>query len=134
MPAPLIGLAAAVAPKLIDLIADTVDKAVPDKDLGQKIKAELEHALIPYFTQLLKSQSDIIIAEAKSESIIARNWRPVTMLTFVGLIVATWLGYKAPGVTPEMEVALFELVKIGLGGYVLGRSGEKIMKAYKGGG
>jgi len=132
MPAPaLIALATAVAPKLIDMISNTVDKAVPDRDLAEKLKKDITDQMIPYFTTLLESQRDVIVAEAKSESWLARSWRPITMLTFVTLVVAKWLGFTAPGITPEQELALLDIIKVGLGGYVIGRSGEKIMKAYK---
>jgi len=132
MPVPaLVSIAAAVAPKLIDMISGAVDKAVPDKDLGQKLKHEISLEVIPLLTQELESQRDIIVAEAKSESWLARSWRPITMLTFVTLVVAKWLGFTAPGITPEQELALLDIIKVGLGGYVIGRSGEKIMKAYK---
>ena len=53
------------------------------------------------------------------------------MLTFVSLIVAHWLGFTAENIEEEEVIMLLEIVKIGLGGYVLGRSGEKIMKEYK---
>jgi hypothetical protein len=46
-------------------------------------------------------------------------------------VVAKWLGWTAPGITPDQELALLDIIKVGLGGYVVGRSGEKIMKAYK---
>lgn len=131
MPAPLIALAGALAPSIIDFIGGIVDKAVPDKDLAVKIKQDITSQLVPYFTTLLESQRDIIVAEANSESWLARSWRPITMLTFVGLVVARWFGLTIEGIDDMMELALMDMIKVGLGGYVVGRSGEKIMKAYK---
>jgi hypothetical protein len=32
---------------------------------------------------------------------------------------------------PPLEVEFWSLLKLGIGGYVVGRSGEKIMKEYK---
>ena len=65
--------------------------------------------------------------EAKSESWIARNWRPITMLTFVGIVVLNSLGI----ITLETNFAedFMLLVQIGLGGYVVGRSAEKAAPA-----
>ena len=74
----------------------------------------------------------IVVAEAEGGSWIQRSWCPVTMLTFVALVVARWLGLTTPGITPEEELALFEIIKIGLGGYVVGRSVEKGIKVWKG--
>jgi hypothetical protein len=47
------------------------------------------------------------------------------MLTFLGLIVAKWLGWTAPGITEALELKVFDIIEIGLGGYVIGRSLEK---------
>lgn len=80
---------------------------------------------------LIEAQSDVIMSEAKGEGYLQKNWRPITMLTFVSLIVAKWLGFTAEGITPELEMQLLEIIKVGLGGYVIGRSAEKVMKAYK---
>ena len=48
------------------------------------------------------------------------------MLTFTALIVARWLGYSAPGITEAEALRLWSIVEIGLGGYVIGRSVEKV--------
>ena len=95
-----------------------------------KAKAELISAENAATMQELEVQMKAIVAEANSESWIARNWRPITMLTFVGLIVAKWLGFTS-GVTDEVEIALLNIVQVGLGGYVIGRSAEKVMKEWK---
>jgi hypothetical protein len=48
------------------------------------------------------------------------------MLTFGALIVARWLGYSAPGISEAEVLKLWDIVQLGLGGYVIGRSAEKI--------
>ncbi len=77
--------------------------------------------------QLLEAQSSIINTESKSESWIARSWRPITMLTFLVIIVCHSLGV----ITLQKEFAdsFMTLVQIGLGGYVIGRSAEKAAPA-----
>jgi hypothetical protein len=69
----------------------------------------------------------IVKAEAASSHWLAANWRPLTMLTFVGLIVARWFGWSAPGLSEAEALALWDIVQLGLGGYVVGRSAEKIV-------
>ena len=95
-----------------------------------EIKAQMK--VLEYETKLQDNQSKIIIAEAQGESWLQRNWRPLMMITFAGLVVARWLGWTAPGITEAVEKELFLLIQIGLGGYVVGRSGEKITKMYMG--
>jgi hypothetical protein len=49
------------------------------------------------------------------------------MLIFAGLIVARWMGWAAPNLTESEYLKLWDIVQFGLGGYVVGRSAEKIV-------
>lgn len=69
----------------------------------------------------------VVVAEAQSESWVARNWRPVTMAIFVGLIVCRFFGLVPQNMSPMEYERLWDLVEIGLGGYVVSRSVEKIV-------
>ena len=51
------------------------------------------------------------------------------MLVFAGLIVARWFGLTAAGITEAVELKLWNILEIGIGGYVIGRSAEKIAPA-----
>jgi hypothetical protein len=51
------------------------------------------------------------------------------MLTFVTLIVARWFGWAAPELNEAEYLKLWSIVELGLGGYVIGRSVEKIAPA-----
>lgn len=118
-----------IAP-IVGIIDTIVDKAIPDKDAATKIKAEMSLAVITQMNNELEAAKSIIVAEATGESWIQRNWRPVTMLTFVGLIVAHWMGLTAPNLSEEQILGLMDIVQVGIGGYVVGRSAEKVMKEY----
>lgn len=112
-------------------ILGIIDKAVPNKDQANQLKTEIQNALINLDLKVLDSQMKIIVAEAGGESWIQRNWRPTTMLTFTGLIVAHWLGFTPENLPEEQVMALLDIVKIGLAGYVVGRSAEKVAKNYR---
>ena len=71
------------------------------------------------------------MAEAGGKSWIQRSWRPVTMLTFVGIVLMRWFGLTV-AVPEAVEVELMSLIKIGLGGYVAGRSIEKVTETASG--
>jgi len=94
-----------------------------------QVQNQVMTSVLEYEKSLIEEKSKIITAEAQGESWIQRNWRPVTMLTFVGLVVLRWMGVTTDNITPEIESELMLLIQIGLGGYVAGRSGEKIVKA-----
>lgn len=116
---------------VLDKVFGVVDKAIPDRDLATKLKSELQTSLLikeyDLITRELESKSNVIIAEAKSDSWLARSWRPITMLTFVALITADWLGFTASNLTHEMKLKLYDIIQLGLGGYVIGRSAEKVL-------
>ena len=103
-----------------------INKLIPDpaaKAAAQTKWLEMEHG---ERMQTLQGQVQIITAEANSQSWLASSWRPITMLTFTALIVCRWFGWSAPNLSPEEYIKLWDIVQLGLGGYVIGRSGEKI--------
>jgi hypothetical protein len=80
--------------------------------------------------ELQQMQTDVIIAEAKGNW-LQRSWRPILMLAFGGIVV--YCKFIAPlfGLTvPELENEFWNLLQLGIGGYIIGRSGEKLMKTY----
>ena len=105
-------------------------KAILDKiwpDAGEMERSKVQMALAIY-----AGQAEIVKAEAQSEHWLAACWRPLLMLTFGGLIVARWLGWSAPNITEAEVLKLWSIVELGLGGYVIGRSVEKIVPARAG--
>ena len=105
-----------------------LDKLFTSKE--EKIKAEnvIKQILIEKQLELQKMQTEIIVTEAKGNW-LQRSWRPMLMLAF-GFIVI-YVKFLAPVFNltiPELEIEFWELLKIGIGGYVVGRSAEKISK------
>lgn len=74
----------------------------------------------------MSAKAEIVKTEAASSHWLAANWRPLVMLTFAGLIVARWFGWAAPNLSEGEYLKLWSIVEFGLGGYVVGRSVEKI--------
>ena len=117
-------------------------------DLSPEQKAKLEQGLaeaqnqlttsvIKYHENEIEQKASIIRAEAQGDSWIQKSWRPITMLVFVFIIANNYIlfpyislfGGKATtlAIPPDM----WNLLKIGLSGYVVGRSVEKSIKYYK---
>ena len=112
---------------LLPIVGDVLDKIIPDPAAQAEAKLKLmELAQKGEFTEMT-TKADIIKAETTSESWLAQSWRPIMMLTFGALIVARWLGYAAPGISQEEILKLWNIVELGLGGYVIGRSVEKVV-------
>jgi hypothetical protein len=76
----------------------------------------------------LSAAVSVIIAEA-SGNWLQRSWRPLMMITFTALIVARWLGWTAPNLQPAEYEQLWEIIKLGIGGYTIGRTVEKVTPA-----
>lgn len=119
--------------KFIGDILNPVSKMVDDlhtseeERLGVKTKlfelqTQMTMKVMEYETKLLDSKTKIITAEAQGASWLQRSWRPITMLVFLGLVVADAFGWTEFRLAEEA----WTLLQIGLGGYVVGRSVEKV--------
>jgi hypothetical protein len=114
-------------PALVPILGDAIRRLFPDPAEAAKAQAELSNALMANAAKIEEAAASIIADEAKSEHWLASSWRPLVMLTFTALIVARWLGYSAPGISEAEVLKLWDIVQLGLGGYVIGRSAEKIV-------
>jgi hypothetical protein len=86
------------------------------------LQNQMSGKVLDYETKLMSAQADIIKAEAQGASWIQRNWRPCTMFTFLVLVVCDSFGWLHSPLAPQA----WTLLQIGLGGYVAGRSLEKV--------
>jgi hypothetical protein len=110
----------------LPILGDTLKRFFPDPEQAAKVQQEITMTLLANQAAMDQAASDIIKAEAQSEHWLAACWRPIMMLTFGSLIVARWLGWAAPGISDAEVLKLWDIVQLGLGGYVIGRSAEKI--------
>lgn len=115
---------AAVLPSLLALVG----KLIPDPEARAKAQLQLLEMQQRGDLAELQAAVSVLVAEA-SGNWLQRSWRPVMMLTFTGLIVARWLGWTAPGLQPAEYEHLWSIVQLGIGGYVIGRSVEKVAPA-----
>ena len=117
-------------------VTDLVGQFVEDKDKANELETAIKNKLIVLEKEVVRAQRDTIVAEANSQSFIARNWRPIMMLTFVFIIANNYILFPYVqlfgGTALELEIpdAMWGLLKIGVGGYVMGRSGEKMVESY----
>jgi hypothetical protein len=75
-----------------------------------------------YERQLLEGQQKVVAAEASSSNWLTSAWRPITMLTFLALVVCDSFGWLHAPLAPQA----WTLLQIGIGGYTVGRSIEKV--------
>lgn len=118
----LIGSIFKPAADLIDSVHTSDEERLTLKAQNLETYASALEMALEYENQQLQARARIVEAEAKSEHWLTSTWRPITMLTFVVLVVADSFGWLA---SPLAEEA-WTLLQIGLGGYVVGRSAEKV--------
>ena len=118
----LIGQIFKPAMEMIDNVHTSAEEKLIQKAQLLELQTTFLTQALDYESEQLKSKTAIIMAEANSASWLARNWRPITMLTFLVLVVADSFGLLAFRLAEQA----WTLLQIGLGGYVVGRSAEKI--------
>lgn len=118
----------------LDIGSKVIDRLWPDPAQAAQAKLQLlqmqqtgELAKLTADTDMAKAAASIVQSEAASSGFLASSWRPITMLVFVALITARWFGLAAPNLQEAEYLKLWDIVQLGLGGYVIGRSAEKIV-------
>jgi hypothetical protein len=112
------------AAELIDELHTSTEERLEQKAKLLDVQARVIQSAIDYERETTLAKANIIKAEAQSEHVITATWRPIVMLCFCGLAVGDALGLLPNDLAPEAWL----LLQIGLGGYVVTRSGEKIAK------
>ncbi len=116
------------AADLVDNLHTSGEEKMKMRNELSQIQNEFAGKVLDYETKLMEAQSSIIKSEAQGKSWLQRNWRPITMLTFLILVVCDCFGV----LTFRLAKEAWTLLQIGLGGYVVGRSAEKIAPAITG--
>ena len=109
-------------------------EGISDPDTKLKLLQAVQEAE----AKMLENQAKVIVAEAQSESFLVANWRPITMLSFVAIVVNNYIIapylqlFGVPFVILDIPPDMWTLLQLGISGYIAGRTGEKMVKIYKG--
>lgn len=141
------GLFGKKAPKSIqdagELASIIMDDLTKDK-IPPEIRVKLEEIVMSHEKEMaeiaLKEvalQRDVVVAEITGDSWLQRNWRPMLMCLF-GVIIANnyvfnpWLKVMFEiDIIMTIPPQMWSLLKLGVGGYIVGRSTEKAVKEWK---
>lgn len=114
------------AADLIDSMHTSVEEKMQAKGvLLDKVIQFIGNAL-KYEARTLEARAKIVEAEAKSNNWLTSSWRPITMLTFLVIIVGAAFGLLDMSNLDNVPEEMWSLLKIGIGGYIGGRSAEKV--------
>jgi hypothetical protein len=124
-------------PLLAPIVGDLVKRLVPDSDKANEIEKEVKLALLEHTDSLEAMRGKIVLSEAQSSNWLTAAWRPMLMMVVVLIIACNYLLFPIIRIFyPEMIVLelpqeLWQLLTVGVGGYVVGRSGEKMIDNWK---
>jgi hypothetical protein len=121
----LIGQIFKPAMDMIDNVHTSTEEKLEQKAKLLDLQVNFMEQGLQYELAQLEAKSRIIEAEAKSDHVLTATWRPIVMLTFLGLVVCDQFGLLAFRLADDA----WTLLQIGLGGYVVGRSVEKVVPA-----
>jgi hypothetical protein len=117
--------------KVIDSLVVTADERGQLRLAFADMQAKLAGQIVDFEVQLAQSRASAITAEASAEWAITATWRPLMMLSFGVMLwwyaLAAMFGFPPPDLEAVPQ-ELWDLMKLGIGGYVAGRSTEKIVK------
>ena len=129
----------ALIPVLGPILGDVVKRVLPeDKDKAAEIERELQMQLMMNSATVEKAAADVILAEAQSDSWLASSWRPLLMMVITAIVAWNFLvaplielfvtlatGDQIP-LSIDLPGELWTLLTVGVGGYTVGRSAEKV--------
>lgn len=131
-------MSAAVITGLLTMGSQLINKWFPNPEEADKRRAELQAMIINGDMKELEIIASVIKEESKSEHFLVAAWRPITMLVFVFIIANNYIIYPYLSLfmdgAPKLDLPpdMWDLLKIGIGGYTVGRTVEKAVKNLKG--
>ncbi|PWJ44184.1 3TM-type holin [Sediminitomix flava] len=117
---------------IIDSGGKLIDNISTSDEEKSAAKNELSEIVMTGLNNLQKAQSEIIQLEARGNW-LQRSWRPILMLAFGFIVIYAYFIEPAfmnvaseDLISKRLDPKFWDLLQIGLGGYVIGRSAEKV--------
>ncbi|WP_136465195.1 3TM-type holin [Flagellimonas onchidii] len=118
---------------IIKDVGSIIDDVVTTKEERDVLRNRLVNMILQHSLESDKLKAAIIEEEAKGNG-LQRSWRPIVMLAFALVVVFQYFLYpviksfnpELPEL-PQLDRPFWDLLMIGIGGYVVGRSAEKIV-------
>ena len=113
---------------VVSAVGEVVDRLTLPAREKKQLETDLMRVFVEWEQRVMEARSAVLVEEARG-TWLQRSWRPMVMLTFaVIVVVGTFVSLPILDDTSRF----WDLLEIGLGGYVMGRSGEKIVQAFTG--
>jgi len=127
----------AAIPAIIAAISGILNRIIPDPDKRLEAETEIQKALMQSQSTIYDAMKSVMAADAQSESWLTRNARPIVVMWCLAMI--TWVvispvfGLQAGTISAIRAVPgdLWNLVMVGIGGYILAKSVTDAVRAVK---
>ncbi|MCB6972892.1 MULTISPECIES: 3TM-type holin [Butyricimonas] len=113
---------------VVSAVGGVIDRLTLPAREKKQLETDLLRIFIEWEKRVMEARAAVLTEEARG-TWLQRSWRPLVMLTFA-LIVLAGTFTSLPMLADTSR--FWDLLEIGLGGYVVGRSGEKIVQAFTG--
>ena len=123
--------------QILGFLFGIIEKVVGNKDEAKRINSKIQALAEENQLNEIHEISKIVLAEIKSENWLQKSWRPIVMLSLIGVIVNTYLiipylnMFLPSKIILPLPESFFDLLTFGVGGYIIGRSFEKGIKIWK---
>jgi len=115
-------------------ISGIIDKLVTTDKERLGLQNEIMGVINNFASKMMDVQKDIVLAEVNGNK-LQRSWRPIIMLAFGFIVIYEYFISKVFGLpAADLPTKFWDLLEIGLGGFVIGRSVEKIAGKLSSGG
>lgn len=130
---------------IASIVSDVIKRVLPSEKMPEADRAKLESEITLALAQMdwqkyeteITEKAKVIVSETTGQSWLQRNWRPILMLTFTYIIAHNYIiapmvkMFFPQMISLEIPPDMWDLLKLGIGGYIVGRSAEKIVKDWR---
>ena len=119
------GLLEFIKGDVIEKVGNVVDNVFTNDEEKSEAKKQLTEVVLNSLNRMAEVQGEVIKTEMQGNW-LQKSWRPLIMMAFGVILICKWFGFTDANIDHELELKLMDIVQLGLGGYVVGRSAEKI--------
>ena len=110
---------------VVSAVGEVVNRLTLPAREKKELQAEILRLVYEREREMIEARAGVIRAEAAGNW-LQRSWRPLVMVIFAAIVlIGTFTSLPMLSDTSRF----WDLLEIGLGGYVVGRSGEKMAGA-----
>ena len=111
---------------IVGAVSELVDRLTLPAREKKQLETDLLKVFVEWEQRVMEARSEVLAEEVRGNW-LQRSWRPLVMLTFA-LIVLVGTFTSLPILADTSR--FWDLLEVGIGGYVIGRSGEKILQVF----